>query len=256
MYRLATGAGEPSTVTQATRSSPAAGRFGGGWRHYSSEAAQTRGPVSYISLALTVGTGGGLLYWFTREKDKKMEKLATKSVVVGNAAIGGPFELVDTSGRPFTDKDLLGEFALMYFGFTFCPDVCPEELEKIAAAADAIEKSTGRQVQLVFLSVDPERDGVEQVREYVREFHPRMIGLTGSLDKTKAAAAGYRVYYNKTNDAGDDYLVDHSIITYLINPEGKFVTFYGKNYTKEEMAGSIADHLRAWRDQHPDYQCK
>ena len=95
-------------------------------------------PVSYISLGLTVATGGSLLYWYTREKDKKLEKLATKSVVVGNAAIGGPFELIDHNGKPFTEKDLLGEFALLYFGFTFCPDVCPEELEKIAAAANVI----------------------------------------------------------------------------------------------------------------------
>jgi protein SCO1/2 len=95
-------------------------------------------PVSYISLGFTVATGGGLLYWYTREKDKKLAKLATKSVVVGNAAIGGPFLLTNQDGKPFSDKDLLGEFALLYFGFTFCPDVCPEELEKIAAAADAV----------------------------------------------------------------------------------------------------------------------
>lgn len=231
---------------------PSTSRF---CRQYSSQAAQTRGPVSYISLALTVGTGGGLLYWYTNEKQKKMQKLSSKSVVVGDAAIGGPFNLLDHSGKPFSDKDLLGEFALLYFGFTFCPDVCPEELEKIAAAADVIEKDTGRKVQLVFLTVDPERDGVEQVKEYVKEFHPRMIGLTGSLEKTKAAAAGYRVYYNKTNDDPQDYLVDHSIITYLVDPEGKFVTFYGKNYTLQEMADSIMWHVRSWREQHPEYTC-
>lgn len=95
-------------------------------------------PVSYISLAATVATGAGLVYWYSQEKEQKMKKLATKSVVVGNAAIGGPFELVNQDGKPFSDKDLLGEFALLYFGFTFCPDVCPEELEKISAAADAI----------------------------------------------------------------------------------------------------------------------
>ena len=105
----------------------------------------------------------------------------------------------------------------------------------------------------VFISIDPERDSVQQVGEYVREFHPRMVGLTGSQDKVKEAAKAYRVYYTKTADSPDDYLVDHSIITYLVDPTGAFVTFYGKNYSAEEMARSVAGHVQAWRQRHPDY---
>jgi protein SCO1/2 len=92
-----------------------------------------------MSLGLTVGTGAGLLWWYNHEKDQKLEDISREgksSVVVGQAVIGGPFDLLDTSGKRFTDKDLLGEFALLYFGFTWCPDVCPEEMEKIAAAVD------------------------------------------------------------------------------------------------------------------------
>jgi protein SCO1/2 len=228
-------------------------------RAFAARAWQTRGPVSYMSLGLTVGTGAGLLWWYNHEKEQKMEDFGRdgkSSVVVGQAVIGGPFDLIDHTGKRFTDKDLLGQFALLYFGFTWCPDICPEELEKIAAATDLTEKLTGVQVVPVFLSVDPQRDGVEQVRDYVKEFHPRMIGLTGSYERVGEAAKAYRVYFSKTQDSEDDYLVDHSIITYLINPEGKFVTFYGKNFTKEEMARNISDHVKRWQQAHPDWKQK
>ena len=143
-----------------------------------------------------------------------------KTETAGKAAIGGPFELIDQSGKAFTDKDLLGKFALVYFGFTYCPDICPDELEKMTAAIDEVgmqprpppsqspyiqhawlqmlcsltttscyaEKQTGLQVQPVFISIDPERDSVKQVSSYVSEFHPRLIGLTGPLDKVKCCA--------------------------------------------------------------------
>lgn len=225
-------------------------------RAFASTAPQTRGPVSYLSLGLTVGTGAGLVWWYNHEKEQKLEDISREgksSVVVGQAAIGGPFDLIDHTGKQFTDKDLLGQFALLYFGFTWCPDICPEELEKIAAATDKTEKLTGVQVVPVFLSVDPQRDGVQQVRDYVKEFHPRMIGLTGPYERVGAAAKAYRVYFSKTQDSDDDYLVDHSIITYLINPEGKFVTFYGKNFTADEMARNISDHVKRWKAEHPQW---
>ncbi|KAK9807009.1 hypothetical protein WJX72_010700 [[Myrmecia] bisecta] len=198
-----------------------------------------RGPVSYASLVLTLATGGGILYYFNTQKAKKLEDIRTQAASVGKAAIGGPFQLVDQTGKPFSDKNLLGKFALLYFGFTYCPDICPDELEKVAQAISAVEKDTGIQVQPVFISIDPERDSVPQVREYVKEFHPRMIGLTGTMDQVKAAARAYRVYFTKTDDEGPDYLVDHSIIEYLIDPKGEFVTFYGKNFTAKELAESM-----------------
>lgn len=161
----------------------------------------------------------------------------------GAAAIGGPFELVDQDGRPFTDKNLRGNFALLYFGFTHCPDICPDELLKIADVVDAVEKRTGLPLQPVFISIDPERDNVKQVQRYVKEFHPKLIGLTGSKEACAAAARAYRVYYTKADDTGDDYLVDHSIITYLINPDGDFVTFFGKNTDAEGAATLISNHI-------------
>ncbi|KAI7835985.1 hypothetical protein COHA_010129 [Chlorella ohadii] len=254
----ADGAAAPAAA-QAARSTQPWRQAAAARRTFAAHASQTRGPVSYMSLGMTVGTGAGLLWWYNHEKDQKMEDIGRdgkSSVVVGQAVIGGPFDLIDHTGKRFTDKDLLGQFALLYFGFTWCPDVCPEELEKIAAATDLTEKLTGVQVVPVFLSVDPQRDGVEQVRDYVKEFHPRMIGLTGSYEQVGAAAKAYRVYFSKTQDSEDDYLVDHSIITYLVNPDGKFVTFYGKNFTKEEMARNISDHIKRWQQAHPDWQQK
>lgn len=249
--------GLPPAAAQAAAQGPQPWRHAGTVRRaFSSSAPQTRGPVSYISLGTTVGTGAGLLWYYNREKDQKMEDISREgksSVVVGQAAIGGPFDLLDQNGKRFTEKDLLGQFALLYFGFTWCPDICPEELDKIAAATDQTEKLTGVQVTPVFLSVDPQRDGVAQVRDYVKEFHPRMVGLTGSYEQTGAAAKAYRVYFSKTQDSKDDYLVDHSIITYLINPEGKFVTFFGKNFTAEEMSRNIAEHVKKWQAEHPGW---
>lgn len=216
-------------------------------RLYSS-ATQPKGPVSYISLALTAATGAGLMWWYSLEKEKRLGNRAADPVVTGSAAIGGPFNLVDQNGKEFTHEDLKGRFALLYFGFTHCPDICPEELEKIVEALTTVEQETGTWVQPVFISLDPERDSVAQVSEYVKEFHPKMLGLTGTLEQTTAAARAYRVYYSKTNDSKDDYLVDHSIITYLVNPDGEFVTYFGKNVGAEALAKSIKGHVSSWKE--------
>ncbi|CAL8462931.1 g2465 [Coccomyxa elongata] len=198
------------------------------------------GPVSYASLALTLGTGAGILWYFNHERERKLAEIRSKQESVGVAAIGGPFDLLDQDGKRFTHEDLRGNYSLLYFGFTHCPDICPDELEKLATAIDGVEKQTGHKVLPVFITVDPERDSVPKVKAYVKQFHPRLIGLTGPLEKVKAAAKAYRVYYTKTNDDPNDYLVDHSIIMYLLNPDGQFMSFYGKNYTATELAENIS----------------
>ncbi|CAI5484864.1 unnamed protein product [Closterium sp. Yama58-4] len=200
-------------------------------------------PVTWASLALLLLTGGALLTYFESEKRKRLEAVRELKPV-GKAAIGGPFTLVDGSGEPFTDADLKGRWTLLYFGFTFCPDICPSELIKIAQAVDLVEKQVGVKVVPVFISVDPERDTAEQVKEYVKEFHPRMIGLTGTPEQVKAAARAFRVYYMKTEEEGYDYLVDHSIISYLMSPEFEFVKFFGRNHTPEGLADGIAGEIK------------
>lgn len=213
-----------------------------------------------------MATGGGLIYWYQQQKERKILEMSSKSVVAGQAALGGPFSLVDHSGRRFTDANLLGNFSLLYFGFTHCPDICPEELEKVAEAVDLVESSTGVALTPVFISIDPNRDTVPAVAAYVKEFHPRMVGLTGSVEETTAAARAYRVYHTRagTGEPGpdgssgrkedDDYLIDHSIITYLLDPNGKFMTFFGRNYSPQEMAASLAGHVTTWQKANPSWK--
>jgi len=135
---------------------------------------------------------------------------------VGTPAIGGPFKLLNHEGKPVTEKDFLGKWTLLYFGFTHCPDICPDELQKMAAAIDKIKEKAKSDIVPVFITVDPERDTVEQVRDYVKEFHPDLVGLTGTTDEIRKVARAYRVYYMKTEEEGSDYLVDHSIVMYVI----------------------------------------
>jgi protein SCO1/2 len=212
-------------------------------------------------------TGAGLWWYFKSVEKERMEKIAQKgaknAVVAGKADIGGDFELIDSkNGKTFHSDALKGGFSLLYFGFTHCPDVCPDELEKIASAIDLVDKemkeSPLKPVTPVFITLDPERDGVKQVASYVKEFHPRMIGLTGSTESIAKVTKSYRVYFTKagvgemtnntSNTKDDDYLIDHSIITYLLDPKGEFVTFYGKNYTDRAMADSMLSIMKSYSE--------
>lgn len=169
---------------------------------------------------------------------------ATKSF--GKASIGGPFSLRDASGAEFTDANLLGRWTLIYFGFTMCPDICPDELTKVSEALDMLAKrgktvgpTAGSDISPILISVDPERDSPKRTHEYAQGFHSGFTGLSGPMDNVTQVAKAYRVYYSKDETPGDDYLVDHSIITYLMTPEGEFADFYAKNATATEIASRI-----------------
>eukprot|EP01025_Chloroclados_australasicus_P044462 TRINITY_DN4821_c0_g1_i3.p1 TRINITY_DN4821_c0_g1~~TRINITY_DN4821_c0_g1_i3.p1 ORF type:complete len:307 (-),score=26.74 TRINITY_DN4821_c0_g1_i3:313-1134(-) len=214
-------------------------------------------PVTYVSLGVTGVVGAGMMWYYTqlkeeRDKDIKKQK-SKKDEGVGSAMVGAPFELVDQDGIPFKSESLVGDFAMLYFGFTHCPDICPDELEKIAEAADIIKERTGHFIQPVMITCDPYRDTPQQMKEYVKEFHPRMIGLSGEPDAVQEVCKSYRVYFMKTDQQQDDYLVDHSIITYLIDPEGNFVTFFGKNFESDQIAKSVGRSIRKWKKNHPEY---
>lgn len=220
-------------------------------RGIASESGEKTGKLSPITLrnfVLTLLAGAGVVATARYYEQEKLKSRMNKTQqVAGKAAVGGPFSLVDQDGKLFTQENLRGQFSVLYFGFTHCPDICPTELEKLAEALDIIEKEAGVKVLPVFISVDPERDTPEKVKAYVKEFHPRLLGLTGDLDSVKSASKAYRVYFHKANESDTDYLVDHSIITYLLNPDADFVTFYGKNFTAEQMAKSIIDHIKEWK---------
>ncbi|KAF7851670.1 hypothetical protein BT93_A0600 [Corymbia citriodora subsp. variegata] len=167
----------------------------------------------------------------------------------GKAAIGGPFNLINDEGKNVTEKDFLGRWTLIYFGFTHCPDICPDELQKLAAAVDKIKEKAGFNIVPVFISVDPERDTVEQVHEYVKEFHPNLIGLTGTPEEIKKVARAYRVYYMKTAEEDSDYLVDHSIVMYLMGPDMDFVKFFGKNNDVDALTDGVINEIKQYKNQ-------
>lgn len=146
---------------------------------------------------------------------------------VGKASVGGPFTLTDHTGRRVTDKDFRGKYMLVYFGFTFCPDVCPTGLQVMAAALEQLGPKA-EQITPIFISVDPERDTPEQLAQYVSSFHPRLVGLTGTPEEIQAVAKAYRVYYRKVKDEKStaEYTIDHTSIIYLMDPNGEFVAHF------------------------------
>lgn len=164
------------------------------------------------------------------------------SVAGGSAAIGGPFTLVDGSGNEVTERDVIDGPTLVYFGYTFCPDVCPFDVARNAIAIDLLEEM-GHDVTPLFITVDPERDTPEIVAQYAADMHPKMIALTGSAEQVREAARQYRVFYAKGTGEGDFYLMDHSTFTYLMFPETGLATYFGRTATPEEMAGETACHI-------------
>ena len=158
------------------------------------------------------------------------------SAVAGD--LGGPFELVNSDGQTVTDADVITEPSLLYFGYTFCPDVCPLDVDRNAQAIEILE-SRGQMVTPVFITVDPERDTQEVVGQFADAMHPRMIGLTGSPAQVKAASEAYRTYYKAHPPVDGEYLVDHSTFSYLVLPEVGFVDYFRRELGPQELADKI-----------------
>jgi protein SCO1/2 len=168
------------------------------------------------------------------------ERGRTGGAIQAAVDIGGPFELVDQHGKPVSDKTFRGRYMLIYFGYGYCPDVCPTELANMAAALDVLG-SKAKDVQPIFITVDPERDTPEFLADYVVNFHPRLIGLTGTPEQVKAAAKAYKVYYAKAKKPGEaDYLMDHTSFVYLMGPEGRFLSLFRGQTDPATMAETIA----------------
>lgn len=142
-------------------------------------------------------------------------------IVSGKALVGGPFKLIDQNGKPTTEKDFLGRYMLVFFGFTNCPDICPAGLQVMTTALDQLGDSA-KDVTPVFITVDAERDTPEKLALYAKSFHPRLVALTGSDEEVKAAAKAYRVYFEKVPDGSNpaNYSFDHSSIFYLMDKDG------------------------------------
>jgi protein SCO1/2 len=160
------------------------------------------------------------------------------------AAVGGPFQLVDQNGAPATEKALKGKWSAVFFGFTYCPDVCPGTLQALAAATDQLGPKA-KDFQIVFISIDPGRDTAAQMKTYLSaDYVPKStIGLTGSPEQVAAAAKAYKVYYAKVGD-GPGYTMDHSTAIYLMDPKGRFKTVIPYNLPPDEIARRVKDAMR------------
>lgn len=177
------------------------------------------GPFNITAALLFIATAGGLWAYFTYEKERMARKrIAEQTKGVGKPKVGGPFELVDQDGNVFSSNDMLGKYSLVYFGFTHCPDICPDELDKMALMYEKVREKCGNVLLPLMITCDPARDSPAVLKEYLAEFHPDFIGLTGNHEQIKNTCKAYRVYFSTPKDVapGQDYLVDHSIYFYLM----------------------------------------
>ena len=158
---------------------------------------------------------------------------------------GGPFALTGHDGRTVTDETFRGRFTLLYFGYTFCPDLCPTNLLTMAEALDALGPEGGR-VQPLFVTVDPERDSLAALKDYMAHFGPRFLALRGTPAQTRAVLQAWRIHRRKVLPEGgdaDDYLVDHATLTFLMGPDGRFRTLFPHDTPAETMAAVLRRYL-------------
>ena len=186
--------------------------------------------VLAITAVLAVIAAGAALWTFFNPPSSQV----TSS---GTASVGGPFTLVNQQGRTVTDETFRGRWMLVFFGFTHCPDVCPTALNDMSAVLTELGTASDK-LQPIFITVDPERDTVGAMSQYVANFDPRIVTLTGTPEQIAQAAKAYRVYYKKVPQS-DDYTMDHTGILYLMDPQGRFMTHFTPNTPPADMAARI-----------------
>ncbi|PVH28371.1 SCO family protein [Pararhodobacter oceanensis] len=184
-------------------------------------------------LAVVLGVMGYLMYG--GNSDDPFAPCRTTAMQGGLDAIGGPFELINAQGETVTDADVITQPSMVYFGYTFCPDVCPLDMARNALATEILEDE-GHIVQPVFITIDPRRDTPEVVGEFASIFHDRAVGLTGSDEQVRAASRAYRTFYSAHQSDDDFYLVDHSTFTYLVMPGHGTVEVLRQDLTAEQVA--------------------
>ena len=168
--------------------------------------------------------------------------------VMKEAAPGGPFALTDQFGKPRSDADFRGQYMLVFFGFTNCPDICPIELQTMSDALDRLDARQAAKITPIFITVDPARDTPDVLRAYVANFHPRLVALTGSAEAIGTVAKSYRVFYAKATGANAPsdpaaYILNHSAVVYLMGPAGEYVAHFNPGTTAQAMAEDLRDRL-------------
>ena len=177
--------------------------------------------IFFSSIAIvTIAIMGYFAFW----ADGK--SCGTTVVAGGQGSIGGSFELVDHNGVVVTEKDVINGLTLIYFGYTYCPDICPLDTQRNLTTVDILDEQ-GVDITPVFITIDPERDNISALNDYVQASHERLIGLTGSLEQIQTASKAYKTFFRKNGD-GEDYLLDHSTFSYLIDKSG-FLQFFRRD---------------------------
>ena len=195
---------------------------------------------SALAIVAVVGLLGGtaLVAWQQKQSDP-FASCRGSAVATGAAAIGGAFTLVDEDGKTVTDKEVLAKPSLVYFGYSFCPDVCPFDAARNAEAVDILAEK-GIDVTPVFITIDPERDTPEVMKDFTENLSPKMVGLTGTVEQITAASRAYKTFFKKQDSGDEFYLMDHSTFTYLMLPGTGFADFFGRDDTPQQMADRTA----------------
>jgi protein SCO1/2 len=209
-------------------------------------------PLARALLFLGIGLAVlaiGVAAWLWTEIEQRQAASSGSVATTGTALIGGPFELVDQAGAARSDRDFLGRYMLIYFGYVYCPDVCPTSLASMSQALDILAKKDpdkAAKVVPIFITVDPARDTVDIMRTYAENFHPDLVALTGSEEQVAKAAKAYRVYYAKVGEEGsDDYLMDHSSFIYLMGPDGAYLAHFTHTATPDEIAQALDRYVKS-----------
>ena len=195
-----------------------------------------------IAILMLAAAAGG--FWFALQSGY-FGPLSESAKQAGKIKIGGPFELVDHWGEKVTDADFKGANTLIFFGYTYCPDVCPTTLTNISTALDILGDDAA-DMNVLFISVDPERDKPEYLKDYLQHFHPAIIGLTGDPTQIKKVAKAYGVYYAKAQEDGaepDDYYVDHTALVFMMGPDGQYKAHFGHTTEPEAIVAKIKENF-------------
>ena len=202
-----------------------------------------RGPLLAAVVLAAAATAWLLLRSETSAGNRADGARLMSELMTGKGPVGGPFKLTDPEGRQWSLSDFQGKLVLLYFGFTYCPDVCPTDLAAIGQLVRSLGPD-GDQLQPVFVTLDPQRDTPTVLRAYAPSFHPRIISLTGSEEEIRRVATAYKVYFEKVRPPGTStYFIDHTAYTFLLGRDGGFITLFPPGTPPERMAVMVREHL-------------
>jgi cytochrome oxidase Cu insertion factor (SCO1/SenC/PrrC family) len=206
--------------------------------------AATRGLSWILAAALLAGSTGGAGAQGDPTPDRSAAELMD-ALMWNREPVGGSFSLVDHTGKVRTDAEFRGKLLVIYFGYTYCPDICPTDLQSISQATHMLDP-VGAAIQVLFITIDPERDTPEHLAEYVPSFSPRLVGLTGSPDAVRRVALAYKVFYAKAPlPASSDYTIDHTGFIYLVDPAGRYLGFLPPGTPADRLVHVLRQHLPA-----------